>query len=140
MAETNLPYILSFIIKSQGTLLDDTLIHEIFETIDSNVYPAPAGYSVNCVHSSVLEKAMNAKARHLPYLKKRIICFQANTSSKSPDELENLQYLDTEDPRSFSQSMINLHDKFGIKILGGCCGTDNEHIESLAQKVISKPC
>ena len=64
-----------------------------------------------------------------------MIGFQANTSSKSPEELDGLDYLDTTDAAEFAESMVSLHNQFGIQILGGCCGTDNRHIEEIAKHI-----
>ena len=29
----------------------------------------------------------------------------------------------------------NLYNKFNLKIFGGCCGTDNTHIEEIARRL-----
>jgi len=63
---------------------------------------------------------------------------QANTSSKSPDELDNLSYLDMSDPEEFGDLMISLHNRFGIKVLGGCCGSDCNHITEIAKRIKSQ--
>ena len=34
--------------------------------------------------------------------------------------------------------MINLQQKFKLKIFGGCCGTDNTHIESIARELSAR--
>jgi len=31
--------------------------------------------------------------------------------------------------------MVSLHNKFGIKILGGCCGSDGNHITEIAKRI-----
>jgi methionine synthase I (cobalamin-dependent) len=40
----------------------------------------------------------------------------------------------TEEPELLSELMIESHQKFHTKFLGGCCGTDTRHIEQLAMK------
>jgi len=42
-----------------------------------------------------------------------------------------------EDPETFGRSVAELHRKFGLKILGGCCGTDDRHIRALASQLSS---
>jgi len=37
-------------------------------------------------------------------------------------------------PEPFADAIIEIHKKFGIKILGGCCGTDPQHIREIARK------
>jgi homocysteine S-methyltransferase len=50
----------------------------------------------------------------------------------SPEELDGLEELDGSEPETLAGELLALHLKFGIKILGGCCGTDQRHIELLA--------
>ena len=40
-----------------------------------------------------------------------------------------------EEPGTFGQSVAGLHPELGLKILGGCCGTDDRHICSLAAQL-----
>ena len=90
------------------------------------------GYFVNCVHPTVLYAALRTSRIEERGLLDRLIGFQANTSARSPEELIHLEALETEDPSTFAASMLHLHQRFGIPILGGCCGTDTRHIERLA--------
>ena len=39
------------------------------------------------------------------------------------------------EPEAFAEEMIQLQSVADIKIWGGCCGTDDRHMESLARKV-----
>ncbi|MBI9038772.1 MAG: homocysteine S-methyltransferase family protein [Bacteroidales bacterium] len=138
ISKFNIPYILSFVVKPDGSLLDGTPIYKAIETIDAEVDPKPLLYMVNCVHPTIFEKAIGEEAKKFPGILNRILGFQANSSSKSPAELDNLSYLDTTSPEEFADLMYSIHKKFGIKILGGCCGTDDSHIEALAEKLFNK--
>ena len=138
ISKFNFPYILSFVIKADGSLLDGTPIHQAIETIDSEVDPKPLLYMVNCVHPTIFIKAISKEAKISPNILNRILGFQANSSSKSPFELDNLSYLDTTQSEEFADLMFFIHKKFGTKILGGCCGTDDSHINALAQKMFYK--
>jgi homocysteine S-methyltransferase len=132
MARTGAPYMLSFLIDARGELLDGTPLPEAIAQIDSAVSPAPLGYLANCVHPSIMARALehcDAASRG------RILGLQANTSAKSPEELEGSEHLETEDPERFAECMVNLHRRFGLRILGGCCGTDARHIHSLAERL-----
>jgi len=130
-----IPYILSFVINPDGTILDGTPLHVAIEQIDSEINPQPLFYMVNCVHPTVFEKAIVKEINFSKKITGRILGLQANTSSKSPDELENLAYLDTSDPDEFSALMISLHNRFGLKIIGGCCGSDSDHILAIAKRI-----
>ena len=133
MAETGRPYALSFVLRPGGTLLDGTPLRRAIETIDEAVDRPPMGYFVNCVHPTVLQAALMASGFDQSALPERLIGFQANTSARSPEELVSLTDLETEDPALFAASMTSLHQRLGIPVLGGCCGTDARHIEALAR-------
>ena len=126
MAPLGVPYLLSFIIAADGTLLDGTPLGEAIARIDAAVSPAPAAYMVNCVHTSVFARAAPPG---------RVVGLQANTSRKNPRELEGLAELETEEPRIFAEGMAELQRRFGLRILGGCCGTDHRHIGALAERL-----
>ena len=133
MAATGLPYVLSFVITSKGALLDGTPMAEVMAAIDGSVKPAPEAYFVNCVHASVLASALG-RARP-----ERLIGFNANTSRKPPAEREGLAELDSEEPETFAAAMADLYRRFGLRVLGGCCGTDARHIGALAARLAGSP-
>lgn len=130
-----IPYILSFVVQPNGKILDGTPIHQVVHIIDSEIHPKPIFYMINCVHPTIFEQAINNEIQFSRNLTKRIIGLQANTSSKSPDELDNLSYLDTSDSEEFGELMVSLHNQFGIKVLGGCCGSDENHITEIAKRI-----
>ncbi len=138
MAQTGRPYTLSFVLRPTGTLLDGTLLRRAIEAIDAATARQPVGYFVNCVHPTVLQAALTADGMDEPALLQRLIGFQANTSARSPEELVGLTDLETEEPALFATSMVEIHERFGFPILGGCCGTDTRHIEAIAQAFESR--
>jgi homocysteine S-methyltransferase len=135
MAGCGLPYALSFVLRPGGTLLDGTPLHQAVAMIDSAANPAPLFYMANCVHPTVFESAFAAAISQSPAMGQRVIGLQANTSTKSPEELDNLSSLDSAEPEPFANAMVGLHHWFGTKILGGCCGTDNRHIAAIARRI-----
>jgi homocysteine S-methyltransferase len=132
MAKLGLPYMLSFVIRRDGTLLDGTPLARAIETLDDTLPKSPTGYAVNCVHPTVFSDGLAALEKHGPALTKRILSFQANTSAKDPKELDGLGELETEKPEILAELMLRAHRQFHIPFLGGCCGTDTSHIECLA--------
>lgn len=122
MSRAGLPYIVSFIIGREGCLLDGTPVAEAIRRIDAEVSPAPLAYFVNCVHPSAMH------VRH-----PRLVGFQGNTSRKPPHELDGLPELDTEDPGEFARAVLELGGRCGLRVLGGCCGTDARHIRAIAR-------
>jgi len=133
MGKIGLPYWLSFVIRSNGTLLDGTPLERVIATLDAEADP-PQGYAVNCVHPCVFHAGLTAVSKRCPEGVKRVQSFQANTSKKSPEELNDLKELDTEEPDTLAELMLHSHGQFGTVFMGGCCGTDTRHIQSLARR------
>jgi len=135
MAATGLPYHVSFVVRPKGTLLDGTPLGEAVRRIDALVDPAPTSYLVNCVHPTVFRGAFERTQQDHPDAAARIDGLMANTSARTPEELDGLAELDTEAPASFAAAVSALKSDFGIAFLGGCCGTTSAHIEAIAQRI-----
>lgn len=133
MAKTGLPSLLSFVIRQDGTLLDGTPLAQAVETIDNATPKPPTGYAINCVHPTVFSEAMTVLENHNTSLSSRILSYQANTSTKEPEDLDGLSELDTEIPEKLVQLMVRAHGQFHTLFFGGCCGTNTDHIEWLAR-------
>lgn len=132
MARTGAPYAVSFVFNRNGQVLDGTPVHEAISMIDGRVSPPPLFYMANCCHPVYYAAAMRSLMREDAALIPRIIGLQANTSLKEAAELDNLPSLDTEEPETFAGSMLGLYREFGTRILGGCCGTNDRHMEAIA--------
>jgi homocysteine S-methyltransferase len=153
MAESGLPYIVSFVVLANGTLPDGTFLREAIAAIDATVTPAPSAYMLNCVHPDNVRKALavqpdtaesNATApeaaavgRAAP-IGNRLIGLQGNTSRMSPAELDGRSELDADPPERWARAMLRLHTGHGMKILGGCCGTDDRYIACIAERYLSQ--
>jgi homocysteine S-methyltransferase len=136
LAATGMPYVLSFVIRPTGTLLDGTPLAHAIARIDDTVDPPPLCYWVNCVHPDVFAAAMQQPGNDSPALRERLVGLQANTSRLPPEELDGRENLDTADPASFAEAMLRLHRDLGMRVLGGCCGTDARHIRLLADSLV----
>jgi homocysteine S-methyltransferase len=130
--------IISFVIRRNGLLLDGTSLVDAIRLIDTSLSVKPVGYMVNCVHPFVYMEAMENLLRLGSVLPERLIGLQANTSQKSPEELDGSPDLIPEDPEIFGMAMEQVKQKYGLKILGGCCGTDDRHIREIALRMIGK--
>lgn len=133
LAATGCPYLVSFIVRPSGCLLDGTPLDEAMSSIDGPVSPRPLGYLVNCVHSSALDAALSTPAGRRALDTGRLLGLQANTSSKTPEELDGAEELEGEAAEDFASGMCALRNRFGLRVLGGCCGTDAAHILALAR-------
>ncbi|MEI6209237.1 MAG: homocysteine S-methyltransferase family protein [Desulfuromonadales bacterium] len=135
---TGLPYMISFVARAEGTLLDGTPLKAAIAAIDTVVESRPLAYLINCTHASVFRSAMLHGGNSSPLVRKRVIGLLANTAALSPEELDVSPDLVEEVPEIFGRSVSALRGELGMQILGGCCGTDNRHIECLAQ-ILSRP-
>jgi homocysteine S-methyltransferase len=133
MADSGLPYIISFVARPEGTLLDGTPLNLALAAIDAAASPAPLCYLINCTHSSVFRRALTHPVNSSELVRSRVAGLLGNTSALSPEELDNSSCLVEEDPGVFGHAVAALRDDLGMRLLGGCCGTDERHIRSLAQ-------
>jgi homocysteine S-methyltransferase len=136
LAATGKPYIISFVFRAAGTLLDGTPLKEAISTIDAKVDPKPLAFMSNCTHASIFKRAMMHKIHSSAAARKRVAGLLANTAALEPEELDDHEELVEEDPQTFGRSVASLHNELGMKILGGCCGTDERHIENLAKRLV----
>jgi S-methylmethionine-dependent homocysteine/selenocysteine methylase len=139
MNETKKDYVISFVIRENGKLLDGTLLTDAIRIIDESISTPPLFYLTNCIHPDVLHKSFLNLKDEDDILRKRLFGIQANASSKSPEELDTLDNLDADSPANWAQGMVDLNKKYNLKILGGCCGTDARFISSVANLLKSTP-
>jgi homocysteine S-methyltransferase len=129
LSQTDTPYIISFVINRFARILDGTSLAEAIKNIDNSVSKPPVGYMVNCVYPTFL-KAPEQSSDFF----KRLIGIQANSSSKDHDLLDGSETLQQDPLADWGDRMLELNRKFGVKILGGCCGTDNSHLDYLVNE------
>ena len=135
MAATGAPYLISFVICADGRLLDGTSLSTAISGIDQATSPPPTGYMVNCVHPAAFGSGLAATVSENPEISARVLGLQANTSALPHEKLDGRKELDPMAPEAFARAMTNLHRRHGIKILGGCCGTDHTHIAALTRSL-----
>lgn len=46
-----------------------------------------------------------------------------------------MEIIESDDPLEFAFETATLHKSYGLKILGGCCGTDDRYIEEIAKRM-----
>jgi S-methylmethionine-dependent homocysteine/selenocysteine methylase len=130
MAQTGTPYVISFVIRRNGQIFDGNTLQYAFDKIDAACDPAPTGYMINCSYPSFL------KAEEQPAsVFSRLIGFIANASSLDQTELEGAETLKADDVSDWGNRMIALNRKYGVKILGGCCGTNAQHLQYIVDNI-----
>ncbi len=84
---------------------------------------------VNCAYPTFL-----CAAKQPAKLFNRLIGYQANASSLDHCDLDGTDQLKTENVSDWGEVMLELNRSYGVKILGGCCGTGVEHLRYIAGK------
>ena len=133
MADTELPYIISFTIMMDGCLIDGTTIHQAIETLDKEVPMPPLCYMANCVHPTILYKALAQPFNQTELVHSRFLGIQANTSPLPYCELEEAKDLKCSEPKAFADEMLRVKRDMHLIIMGGCFGTDHRHMQAMAK-------
>jgi S-methylmethionine-dependent homocysteine/selenocysteine methylase len=127
MESTGLPYFISFVISRNGRVLDGTGLDTAIKTIDAETSRQPLGFMVNCAYPSFLCAATQPRG-----LFKRLIGYMANASSLNQCDLDGAEELHKESTSGWGELMLGLNRTHGVKILGGCCGTGEEHLRYIS--------
>ena len=128
----NMRVVISFTVETDGLLPNNEILEEEIRKVDQYSNGYVSYYMVNCAHP-----------RHfLPVIKtggnwtNRIGGIRANASEKSHAELDNAEGLDPGDKCLLANGYSELGLLLpGLKVVGGCCGTDHNHIEEVARSL-----
>jgi len=123
-SDADIAAIISFVIDRAGNILDGTPLAEAIDYIDSRVTKTPIGYMVNCVYPTFIQAEKQPEK-----LFSRLIGIQANSSSMDHSELDGSDILHQDDLGHWGENMLKLNHAYGVKILGGCCGTDETYLQ-----------
>ncbi|CRG86523.1 hypothetical protein PISL3812_03529 [Talaromyces islandicus] len=134
--EMNTPVAVSFSLESDGKLLSGLSLESAIQTVDKATEGYATYFGINCVHPArILQplENMDLDARF------RIGLIRGNASLKTHQELDNSDTLD----RGHIPTFVSALKKAllllpGVKVVGGCCGTDEEHLTALAQQCLPR--
>lgn len=135
IAKTNIPYIISFTIQEDGKLIDGHTIDFAISAIDNNVRNKPIGYMTNCVHPTIVHKALSHPFNQTETVYTRFIGIQGNTSALSYSELDGAHDLKESSPSDYANDTMKLVIDYKLQIVGGCCGTNGKHMEEIAKRL-----
>lgn len=125
--ECGLPVVISFTVETDGTLPSGESLQEAIEATDTATAGYPAYYMINCAHPDHFMGALSGEVWC-----RRIRGLRANASRRSHAELDDSQDLDIGDPRELAQLHGRLKGMMPwLTVVGGCCGTDHRHVESI---------
>lgn len=135
MEAAGLPYIISFTVWKDGRLMDGTTISDAITYIDQCTKIHPVCYMTNCSHSKNIYEALQQSFNRNETVQNRFLGIQANTSPLPYAMLDQSADLKGSAPETFAEEMMHLRDISRIKIWGGCCGTDQRHMEYVARRL-----
>jgi S-methylmethionine-dependent homocysteine/selenocysteine methylase len=124
----DLPVVISFTVETDGRLPSGQSLGDAIAEVDEATSGAPAYYMVNCAHPTHFAMAIDAGAAWA----RRIQGIRANASRLSHAELDASTELDRGDIVELAQLYQQLGTELRLCVVGGCCGTDHEHIDAIA--------
>ena len=125
----SMPCVISFTLETDGRLPTGEDLATAIKTVDGAVDRLPAYYMINCAHPDHFSAVLQGS----PALTGRLRGLRANASRMSHAELDNSTELDAGDPEELGALYAELLQRFPhINVLGGCCGTDHRHVESIS--------
>lgn len=129
-AMRGLPSAISFTVETDGRLPDGTTLGDAIMSVDAQTVGAPAYYMINCAHPTHFLETLQGNA---PWLT-RLRGVRANASCKSHAELDAMTELDDGDPQELGREHGRLKELLPqLSVFGGCCGTDQRHIEAICR-------
>jgi S-methylmethionine-dependent homocysteine/selenocysteine methylase len=133
--DAGLPVAISFTLETDGKLPTGQSLGDAIAEVDAATGSFPAYYMVNCAHPDHFLAALDETAAKVG---DRVRGVRANASRCSHAELDAMTELDRGDPADLAQlhrAMLERHP--AINVLGGCCGTDLEHVSAIAEACLA---
>lgn len=125
-----MPVVISFTVETDGKLPTGQSLKDAIQQVDAATNNGPVYYMINCAHPTHFVDTLVAGK---PWLE-RIRGLRANASTKSHAELNESETLDDGNPEELGSQYRELKTKLqNLNVLGGCCGTDDRHIEAICK-------
>jgi len=125
--------VISFTVETNGTLPSGEALGDAITRVDRSSEAAPSYYMINCAHPSHFAGQLTAGADWLA----RIKAIRANASRSSHAELDQATELDRGDVADLASWYRQLNTILpDLRVVGGCCGTDHEHVAAIAQSLV----
>lgn len=128
--DAEMPVAISFTVETDGRLATGQPLADAIGQVDAATGLYPAYYMLNCAHPQHFDSVLEPDASWTA----RIRGLRANASRKSHAELNESSELDIGDPAELGTqyAWLKQHRLPRLNVLGGCCGTDQRHVESIA--------
>lgn len=128
-ARVALPVAISFTVETDGRLASGQTLRRAIERVDEATSAYPCYHMINCAHPVHFAGVLVAGE---PWVA-RIRGLRANASRLSHVELDAAPETDAGEPQELGREYAELKRRLPqLNVLGGCCGTDERHIEHIA--------
>lgn len=126
--EADMPVTIGFTVETDGRLPSGMTLGDAIADVDAATGNGPAWYMINCAHPSHFADALSTGAEWLG----RIKAIRANASRMSHAELDEAPELDRGNPAELASDYVALQEALpDLRVVGGCCGTDHDHIDQI---------
>ena len=131
---SGMPVAISFTVETDGRLPTGQPLGEAIAQVDAQSGGYPSYYMLNCAHPEHFDLVLQSPWRE------RIRGLRANASRKSHAELNESTELDSGDPAELGDLYADLKGTSlkNLNVVGGCCGTDERHVEAIIAKMGSE--
>lgn len=134
--EHSIPVVISFTVEVDGALPSGQSLESAIVELDEATDEAAAYVMVNCAHPTHIMNGLEGS----PATVARVRGVQANASRRSHAELDEADELDEGDPAELAKLYRDLRALLPhLTIMGGCCGTDERHIDAIAAACAPAP-
>jgi S-methylmethionine-dependent homocysteine/selenocysteine methylase len=128
--DAGMPVAIAFTVETDGQLPSGQPLDEAIAAVDAATDGYPAYYMVNCAHPTHFAAVLTADEPSL----RRVRGIRANASALSHSELDEADELDAGDPNDLAARLAELRGRLPqLTVLGGCCGTNQRHIQAIAR-------
>jgi homocysteine S-methyltransferase len=119
-------------------MFDGTPLADAIAWIDAEISPTPRHYMIGCLYPTHAQTALQALRTGQSSLVKRVRGLKANASPLLVEDLDKLNHLAATDGQIWARDELTCAREFNLSILGGCCGTNERHIEALAKAAVDQ--
>jgi S-methylmethionine-dependent homocysteine/selenocysteine methylase len=127
-----IPVVVSFTTETDGRLPTGQALGDAIDETDRATDGSPAYYMINCAHPSHFAEVVRSGE---PWLD-RVKGIRANASALSHAELDEATELDRGNVDEWASEYAWLGEVLpDLRVVGGCCGTDHEHVAAIAATV-----
>jgi len=125
-----MPVVISFTVETDGNLPTGQALSDAIKQVDDATESYPSYFMINCAHPTHFDRVVRGDE---PWAL-RVRGLRANASKMSHTQLNEAPELDAGNPVQLAQEYASLrrHQLRHLNVMGGCCGTDDRHIEHIA--------